>query len=356
MDFVFVAVRDSLCFLAASAVVVFLHIIVHRLLQSRKDRRFAREYGRLERILLETLSHPGPDVDLTFRATQPAPPAVLAQLLIDYSRVVGGETREILRRVCDTPLREAFLRDLRSRRLQRRLRAARLFGLLVSPGDTDIMLRLLGDRPLVRLAAMHALSHVASERVLDVIFEAYAADEDANAHSYTNIFFGLGLRAEAHVRRGLASTDLSSAKTGLLIEVAGAIPLRSLSEEVMAMAGNPDNEIRVRVARALGGILLPESGPVLERLAADPGWEVQAQAVKSLGRLAAPGAAEVLERALSSKSWHVRLNACQALLLLQDEGIRRLRKVQAESDDRFAADIALMGLSGLAEAPGGNAS
>ncbi len=353
MGFLFILVRYSLYFLTATALVIVLQILVHRLLVTARERRNAIEYARLEQGLLAVLSSPHREEAVRFAVDKGAAPRrreVLTQLLIDYARVLGGEDREKLRLIFEAGLRREFLRDLRSRLFRRRLRAARLFGLFIGPGEVPAIVRLLRDRPDIRLAAVHAISQVARDQAVDIVFKAFAAEKDENCHTYANVFFRLGLRAERHIREALRA-GLSTVKRGHLIEVAGAIPLPGLAAEIASFASDPEKEIRIRVARALGGLMLPEGASILARMVHDDAWEVRAQAVKSIGRLAVPGAADLLANCLKSRIWHVRLNACQALLGLGEEGVRRLRAMLLQKDDRFAADIALMGLEGLSESP-----
>ncbi|MEN6311779.1 MAG: HEAT repeat domain-containing protein, partial [Acidobacteriota bacterium] len=126
-----------------------------------------------------------------------------------------------------------------------------------------------------------------------------------------------------------------------------AIPLPSLYPEVAGFAAHPEKEVRIKVAKALGKFLIPDSYDILERLAGDREWEVQAQALRALGCLKNPGALVLLTRGLFSPVWHVRYNAREGLLNLGPLGIRRLEEVARQKSDRFASDMASMALEDL---------
>jgi HEAT repeat protein len=140
---------------------------------------------------------------------------------------------------------------------------------------------------------------------------------------------------------------MAEEKTALLIELAGAIPLRSLYRDILAFVDHPEKEIRIKVVRALGGLLIPESAPVLIRLASDEAWEVQAQAVKSLGKLKNPGALDILTKSFYSENWYVRFNARSGLMNLGDSGVQRLEEISRQTDDSYAAAMAAMALHDL---------
>ena len=124
----------------------------------------------------------------------------------------------------------------------------------------------------------------------------------------------------------------------------GLIPARTLYPDIIPFAAHPDKEVRIKVARALGRLLIPDSFDILAALAGDPEWEVAAQAARSLGRLNNPAGLDILAQGLHSLSWHVRNNSKDALLDMGAAGVRKLREVSETTQDHFAADMAEMGL------------
>jgi hypothetical protein len=232
-------------------------------------------------------------------------------------------------------------------RIIKRLKSARLFVIFFNPGESPILLNLLHDKPIIKLAAITALARMPSPETLHLIFKAFEEDRGPTLRSYFNIMFGLGERIEPLVTAGLKK-PLSPEKLGLLIELVGAVPLRTLAEEIRIFSDHPDKEIRIRVARALGKLLIPDSVSTLISLAADNAWEVKAQAVKSLGKLRKPETLGILTQSLFSPNWYVRYNAGYGLAGMGKEGLRRLKQVAAQKEDRYASEMSVMVLNDLA--------
>ena len=163
-----------------------------------------------------------------------------------------------------------------------------------------------------------------------------------------NVFFGLGSKIEPFVRDGL-TRSLPPSKLAMMIDIAGAIPLPLLHPELLSLTGHPELEVRVSVARALGGlgIPVPEVIAALDDLTHDEAWEVQAQAYKSLGRLRSRGSLDILTRGLFSPQWFCRRNAGFSLAGLGKNGIQRLKQIATQQDDVFASDMARMVLEDL---------
>jgi hypothetical protein len=336
-------IRYSVYILILFALLILLYIVLRRIYQRVKDKRFHRRYLRIEGELLNALSTPGLESAVRLAEEYKKFPNVLTKLLLDYAKVLGGPEKERLKIIYRIALEKKSLRDLASRRSMRRLRATRLFGFFIDPTKLDSMFKLLEDKPIVRLAAVQAISKLPTKETLPLVFKAFEADSCRNIHSYINIIFSLGGKAEANIREALKKR-ISFEKIALLIELAGAIPIRSLCPDILPFAGHPEKEIRIKVARALGGLLIPDSVPVLIRLASDEAWEVQAQAIKSLGKLKSPEALDILAESFYSKNWYVRFNARAGLMNLGQAGVRRLEEIAQQTRDAYAAAMAAMAL------------
>ncbi len=276
---------------------LFLTILIRRAIVQFREREFAARYKEIETALLSQLGEPGLEGALALADRYARFPHVLTDVLLNYARSLWGGERAKLAAIFDRALRTQFRSDLSSRRIVRRLRAARMIGFYADASDPAVVQGLLRDRPVVRLAAAYAIAQSPSDETVPIIFRAFATDDIANAHAYKNIFFSLQNRAENGIREALGQPlDLERLK--ILIEIVGAIPIGSLAAEVAAFAGHPDKEIRLRAARTLGSLSLPDMLPQLLRLAHDEAWEVVAQAVKSLGRIGSPEALDVLTESL----------------------------------------------------------
>jgi hypothetical protein len=341
-----IIITTGLIFLALFSLSLFAFIVIRRIVIQKQEARFNRLYGHIEQDVLEAISRLSPDFSREVALKHKEQSRVLIKLLLDFGEIILGEGREQLRVIFNHSLKDRCLRDLASRRTARRLQSARLFILFLDPTDSRYLLRLLDDKPIIKLAVVSALSRIPSSETVKLIFKTFEKDNGSAVHSYFNILFGLGNRIEPLVKASLKKPQ-SAEKLGLLIELVGALPLHALFEEVIALAGHPDKEIRIKVARALGKLLLPESVRTLVSLASDEAWEVQAQALKSLGKLKDKETLDILTGSLFSPFWYVRYNAAYGLAEMGKEGIRRLKKVAAQPEDKYARDMSVMVLNDL---------
>jgi hypothetical protein len=336
-------VSRSLIFVLLFSILLFAFIITRRLIIRRREALLEIRYLRIEQDILRAISvgedRAAKDVAEKYRAQR----QILTQVLIDFLEMISGRGQEMLKVIFHYALRERCLKDLRSPFVARRLQATRLAGLFSAPPEKALLVDLLKDKPIIRLAAVNTLVQFPDRESLALVFQAFEQESCPNIHTYTNIIYGAGERIEPFVKACLAK-PLAAEKLSLLIELTGAIPLPSLYPEVVAFAGHPDKEVRIKVAKALSKFLIPDSYEVLEKMAGDREWEIQAQALKGLGKLRNPGALVILTRGLYSPVWHVRYNAREGLINLGPLGIRRLQEISKQKEDRFASDMALMAL------------
>jgi hypothetical protein len=341
----------SLLFLLLFSVCLFGFIVIRRLVLERRQVRNDRLYQLIEKDVLEAISLLDPDFSLGVARKYGRHPAVLTQVLLDFGDIIVGEGREQLRIIFNQAIKGRCLRGVASRRMTKRLQSVRLFIIFFDPAESAFLFRLLDDKPIIKLAVVTALSRIPSPETLNQIFRAFEKDTGFTVQAYFNIMFSLGNRIEPLVKESLRK-PLPVDKLGLLVELIGAIPLRTLYADVVALAGHPDKEIRIRVARTLGKLLIPETMDTLVALSSDEAWEVKAQAVKSLGRMKNLEALDILTRSLFSAFWYVRYNAGYGLAEMGEEGLRRLKQVAGQEDDKYARDMSVMVLNDLI-IPGG---
>jgi HEAT repeat protein len=321
---------------------LFLFIFTRRLIIEGRERKDRRLYEGMEQDLLEVLTAPDPGrAAVAFARKLRTRGRVLKLLLVAYREALAGRALEPLRVVFERTIRERCLKELKSPWLATRLQNVRLFIDFTGPDETDHLIRLLHDKPVVRLAALNALSGIASRETLAHIFDLFENDPEPNLFAYSNIFYTLGQRIEPYLRASLRK-PLPIEKLGLLIEMAGRLLLRSLFPDIIGFAAHGDKEIRIRTARTLGRLLVQGSAKALCALAADSAWEVQAQAVRSLGGLQDRKTLPILAKALFSPHWHVRYNAGYGLAAFGLIGIFQLQEISRQREDRFAADMAAM--------------
>ncbi len=337
-----VIVLYSFAYLACLSATLFLFIFARRLIVEARERRDRRTYEEMEGELLEVLTSPSPSrAALDFAQRFRDRPRVLKSLLVAYREALAGKALEPLKVIFERTIRQRCLRELRSRWLATRLQNVRLFVDFSRTEEAVHLVKLLHDKPVVRLAALNALTGIASRDTLSVIFDLFERDPEPNYYAYSNVLNSLGQRIEPFVRASLRK-PLPVDKHALLIEMAGRLLLRGLYPDVVRFAASEDRELRIRTARTLGRLLVPASAKALSGLAGDPRWEVQAQALRSLGLLQDWRTIPLLVKGLFSPNWHVRYNAGYGLAAFGLVGVLQLQEISRQKEDRFAADMAAM--------------
>lgn len=331
----------SLLSLLSLSISLMFYIVLRRIFVNHREKNFQLKYERIERDILNLITFPHRQLAVKIARKHKSHPKVLIKVLFDYIERIEGRGKDQLKKVFDYSLKTNCIRDIYSRRLVKRLRATHLFVVFSDPSESVHIMSLLRDKPLVRLVAVNALSRARSSQSTAYIFKAFENDSNQNARTYINIMFGLGQKIEDFVRAYLRKS-LSLEKLGLLIELVGSIPLRSLYQDIVFFAEHPEKDIRTKVARALGKMVIPQSFEILARLSQDDAWVVRAQAIKSLGKLKDLRALDILTDALFSPFWHVRYNAGFGLASLGQPGIKRLRAISEQKEDPFASDMAVM--------------
>ena len=347
-----IIVLFSFAYLLLMSASLFLFIVTRRMIIQVRERKDRLTYDVMERDLLDVLTAPDlSQAALDFAREHGARTRVLKRLLVAYRETLIGQALEPLRVIFETTIRGRCLRELRSPWLATRLQNVRLFVDFSRPEEAVHLVKLLHDKPVVRLAALNALTGIASQDILSVIFDLFENDPEPNFYAYSNIFNSLGQGIEPFLGASLRK-PLPSGKLALLVEMAGRLLLRGLYTDIVRFAGHPDKELRIRTARTLGRLLVPTSSRILSALAADPEWEVQAQAIRSLGNLQDWRTLPILAKGLFSPNWHVRYNAGYGLAAFGLLGILELQEISRQKEDVYAADMATMVLDSVILAGG----
>lgn len=277
-------------------------------------------------------------------AALPASGAVEA--LVGWSaRMPGERWHALAAAVQREPWVKAVRAGVPSRKWWTRLQAARLLSILGTPDDGPLLVRLLRDpHPAVQIAAAAAL-----ERLHEPALVATVIDRLATLPSTVQAYYASVLRqsrgpvVEA-LRARLARRD--DPALARIAEFAARLEEPALRESLTPLAEHPSTEVRVQVARALGGFPHPTSVRALSRLAHDPAWEVRAQATRAIGRIADPAGLPLLTAGLADPVWWVRLRAALGLTRFGSPGRDALRQAEvgADPDARHVARL-ILGLS-----------
>jgi len=274
------------------------------------------------------------------------PPAAAVEALVAWSARLAGERWTALAAALQ---QEPWVRRLRagvpSRRWWTRLQAARLLSIVGTPADAPLLAQLLRDpHPAVHIAAAAALTRLQQPELVSV-----ALDRLAGLPSTVQAYYASVLRhARGNVVEGLRARLARRDDPALprITEFAARLEEPALRGSLTPLADHPHIDVRVQVARALGGFPHPASVLALGRLARDPAWEVRAQATRALGRIADPTAIPVMTAGLRDPVWWVRLRAALGLTRFGETGRDALLQAEggADSDARYVARLVL-GLS-----------
>jgi HEAT repeat protein len=255
---------------------------------------------------------------------------------------VRGDTAVPLVRLLDA--RGEFERArsaLRSRLALRRARGAYLLGLARQRGDVGLLLPLLADRSAeVRLVVTRSLGSAGDPIAATALFEALGPVRGhpgipGAAAAEALLSFGVG--AVPAVLAALSADDATQREVATLVAAEGALSaaaprLRSL------LAGDPEPEVRISAARALGAVGGPDDVAALAAFteSARP-TELRRAVVQALGELGHPDAAPVLSWLLSDPDVRLAQHSGDALVQLGPAGVRALLQAGDGPAARVAA-------------------
>ena len=260
-------------------------------------------------------------------------PAILAiDALVSWSARVPGERWRDLAAALEHQWWARLVRaNSGSFRWWKRLECARFLSVVATPGDVARLVRLLHDRhPAVHVAAVASL-----ERMESAPLTLAALERLPRLASTVQAYYAGMLRRSRpvvvqHLQKRLRRTD--DPVLARLVEFAVRLGEPALRERLTALAAHGDAEVRVQVARGLGGFPHRESVAELTRLIEDPAWEVRAQAARSLGMITDPTTLRLVRAALQDAIWWVRLRAALALTRFGTAGRNALLEAEVGAD------------------------
>jgi HEAT repeat protein len=291
-----------------------------------------------------TLGTGGVPAVLLALARLPTPRAVDA-LAAWVTRVSADRWRELAGALATAPWARAVRGDARSARWWKRLEAARLLSAAAIPADTPLLTRLLRDpHAAVHLAAAGSLERVQTPTLVTAALERLPFLPPTVYAFYSSMLQRARGQVVERLREHLGRTG--DPHLARFTEFAARLEEPSLRPALTALAGHPDAEVRVQVARGLGAFPHAESVAALRRLAGDPAWPPRAQAVRSLGKLGDAGSLALLRATLTDPEWWVRLRGALALHRLGGTGRNTLLEAEVgpSPDARDMARLVL-GLS-----------
>lgn len=347
--------------IAVLVVVLSATTALRRCYREHQERRRAQLVEPLREVLIRLVTDPsGDDPSLehqrlvalssrTWRALEPT--------CLDLLRKVRGESRE---RLITLVVAQGTLDRMRHHAhglgAVRRARAAELLGLLRQPQSRDDLVRLLDDRdPEVRLVAARALGELGDTTAARPLLESLARTRSVPLRVVARSLARLGPSSGGMLVEGLRS-ELPLVRA-VCAEICGLLGVTTAQPVLLQIMGrDPDDDVRIRAARALGRIGLPSALPALVRAtdAAQP-VALRAVAARALGDLGGPGPVEFLEVLLGDPDHRVSTNAAESMARVGATGLARLRQIAREpgaSGDCAREAVAVHALShGLVAEP-----
>jgi HEAT repeat protein len=236
----------------------------------------------------------------------------------------GGAFDRLAARFAEAGFIAEAERQLRSRFLLRRVRAAEIIGELGGLDSLPALRRGLHDRePLVRFACAHALTRVGAEGLLGEVLAALAEDEGHFSQgALAEVLLDSGPDAVSELRT-LLGDPRHPRRRRLIVVVLGELRAFEAAPELTAALHDPDDELCARACHALGKIGDPETAEPLAAVAMDGArpWFVRTAAAGACGQIGDPGTADALVDALDSEEWYPRNAAATALVRLGDAGL-----------------------------------
>jgi hypothetical protein len=327
---------------------LMLLILTNRWIRRRRLATLQPRRAALDRVMREwALGEVG--TEAVGRVLEALPTTAAVDALIGWTTRLPGERWRVLAEELERRPWAARVRaGATSRQWGKRLLAARFLSVVATAADAPLLVHLLGDpHPAVHIAAAAALERTADARVVTA-----ALNRLPELGSPVQAYYAAMLRHAHPTVVPLLLERLTHVYDPALqryIEFAGRLSAAGLRDAVTTLATHRNPEVRVQVARALGGFPHPDSVRVLGGLATDAAWEVRAQATRALGRLGDPGTLPVLAARLVDAVWWVRLRAALALMRLGPAGRDALlaAEIGPNPDARYVARLTL-GLSSQA--------
>lgn len=238
-----------------------------------------------------------------------------------------------------------LLRDAKSPFKWTRAHALRVLGELKVPASVPTLLAALEDRDAdVRNVAARSLGRMRLQAAEEALVGLLGKHEQSVSARIAAICIEMGARTAPllirALREGTPKARFWAAR--ILGEIKDPRATRALGDGLL----DADPDVRSAAVWALGSIADGSTAPLVAPLLSDPVWFVRAHAAEALGRIGDATAARALGEALRDHSWWVRRNALDALVRLGEPSKGILLRT-LESDDRFARDCAVEGLTAM---------
>jgi HEAT repeat protein len=239
---------------------------------------------------------------------------LIEDILVDVCRSADSHTRKVVEQsILKAGIFERWMRELRHRRISRRVRAAMRLGYVSGARGVYELTRAANDpSDDVKLAVTLSLGRLRDARGLSGLLRIASKP----VKEIPDLTLAAALAACAEKSPGGLASLLLGRQTRQ--RVVGAWALSEVADKtclryLLQASKDPEPEVRAKVARALVRIPGQESADALRRLALDPIWFVRVRALDALGRLKTPLGEDAVFSGLKDQVREVRCRAAFAL-------------------------------------------
>ena len=264
-------------------------------------------------------------------------------LLMTYSLKLEPAMRSRLQPLfCNLLSIDTEVSALKSKNIKRRLQATERLAYFNNGVSEKALLDTLKDDVLaVRFSAAHSLASHGETKTIEPILLSFNNQKEIHWQRLVEVFLDYGPSAAPTVLAILANSNrkYTTDITSVMIRVLGTFLTPEAVQPLINLLDNPDPNIRLNAAHALGEIGDPVANAAVAELSNDPSWRVRNEAVEAMSGLHADKQIPMLSNALTDSSWRVRLSSAQALHSLGQPGITKLEEVMKNTTDRDAREI-----------------
>jgi hypothetical protein len=306
----------------------------------RRARQSARQAARdLDAALVSYLA--GQSDAATFAAASDEAEAGAFWSALESLASTPRAWRPLAKALARSPHLEAERRALEDDSPWRRELAARRLALVPTRGSRAALRRAMVAGPeLVTAAAAWALGRHRDRAALAWLLAHPGSIGRRTPRARAAILHAYGEPALADLAVAAERGTGDPAMDRAAIEVLGLARHAPAAEAIKRRLQDPEVEVRVAAARALGRLAVIEATAALIEALEDEAWPVRAQAARALGRIRAPLALRELPPRLTDPAWWVRRHAAYALIEFGEEGAAELRLIAGGSPDPYARDMA----------------
>lgn len=332
--------------LACTALTIMLSLIAARLLIERRGHHRRAERRRLVPMLIG-------EAELDKAALLGVRPNVVAELALELVEMVRGDERTaFLRKANALGVPEQLMRRLSSGSQRIRIAAVQGLARFDQPETRKALHHALEDSSSnVRLAAAFALTSSADPPDVGELIHKLRLDATDSSPVATSMFQRIAEtrpeQIQALVMEGGCTTDLRLAALQALAAT-GDYSLVPLIAE-LATEAEDGSDAFLRYLHVLGRLSHPAARSAVLRGLVSPSMAARAAAAGAAGRIMLLESADRLVELLDDTEWCVRFRAAEALILLGEPGVSRLREVsRSGSEQARGAAVTMLAERGLA--------